>query len=94
MCCRDPRKGRTINRDQYEEHRERLRARMATAAGRQQYKRRRETVEPRIGLIKHGLGVRRFLHRGLEAVTTEWSLICTAVNLGIVIRHWEQVRAA
>jgi transposase len=91
-CCSDPKKGRTINRDQYEEHRERLRARMKSESGRQRYKRRRETVEPRIGWAKRGLGVRRFMRRGLEAVTTEWSLVCTAMNLSILLRNWDAVQ--
>ena len=80
-----------VSRDQYEEHRERLRRRMATEAGREIYKRRKHTVEPRIGHIKHNMGVRRFLRRGIEKVKTEWSMVCTAVNLGILLRHWDQV---
>jgi transposase len=92
-CCRDPAKGRTLNRDQYEDHRERLRTRMNSDAGRALYKRRKETVEPRFGQIKHGLGVRRFLRRGLEKVRIEWSLVCTAVNIGILLRHWKEVAA-
>lgn len=48
-------------------------------------------VEPRFGQIKRGLGVRRFLHRGLAAVQAEWSLICTAVNVGILLRPWPEV---
>jgi len=92
-CCHDPQKGRMINRDQYEEHRERLRARMNSEEGRQRYKKRRETVEPRIGWAKRGFGVRRFLRRGLEAVSTEWSLLATAMNLSILLKHWEKVMA-
>ena len=64
MCCRDPAKGRLVNRDQYEEHRERMRARLTSEEGRRQYRRRRETVEPRFGHIKRNLGIRRFMHRG------------------------------
>ncbi|MCX7427051.1 MAG: IS1182 family transposase [Planctomycetia bacterium] len=90
-CCRVPEKGRTINRDQYEEHRERLRARMKSPAGRATYPRRKEIVEPRFGYIKHDLGVRRFLRRGLEKVRAEWTLVCTAVNVGILLRHWREV---
>jgi transposase len=90
-CCRNPEKGRVISRDQYEEHRERLRRRMATEAGREIYKRRKHTVEPRIGHIKHNMGVRRFLRRGIEKVTTEWMMVCTAVNVGILLRHWDEV---
>ena len=82
-----------VNRDQYEEHRERLRARMGSEAGRAMYKRRREIVEPRFGHIKHNLGVRRFLRRGLEKVRTEWGMVCTAVNVGILLSHWREVAA-
>jgi hypothetical protein len=91
LCCKDPKKGRMIKRDPYEEHRERLRARMNSEEGRQKYKRRRETVEPRIGWAKRGLGVRRFMRRGLETVTTEWSLVATAMNVAILLKHWENV---
>ena len=39
------------------------------------------------------LGVRRFLRRGMDKVRTEWSLVCTAVNIGILLRHWKEVAA-
>jgi hypothetical protein len=52
---------------------------------------RTETVERRFGLLKHVLGVWRFMRRGLEAVRTEWLLICTAVNLGVLLREWARV---
>jgi transposase len=93
ICCTNPKKGRTINRDQYEEHRERLRRRMDTDVGRERYKLRRQTVEPRFGLIKHNWGIRRFLRRGLESIRTEWALIAAAVNLGILLKNWEVVKA-
>ena len=35
------------------------------------------------------MGVRRFLRRGLEKVKTDWSMACTAVNPGILLRHWD-----
>jgi len=94
LCCSNLAQGRRIDRDQYEENRERLRARMKGEAGQAIYKRRKETVEPRIGLIKAGLGVRRFLRRGLDNVRREWTLVCTTVNLGILLRHWHAVRPA
>jgi hypothetical protein len=28
---------------------------------------------------------------GSEAVRIEWSMICTAVNMGILLRHWPEV---
>ena len=89
--CKNPEKGRVISRDQYEGHRERLRRRMATEAGREIYRRRKYTVEPRIGHIKHNMGLRRFLRWGIEKVKTEWIMACTAVNLGILLRHWNEV---
>jgi transposase len=91
MCCKDPNRGRMVNRDQYEGHRERMRARMKTDHGRSRYRLRGPTVEPKFGHIKRGLGVRRFMRRGLEAVRTEWSLVCTAVNVAILLKHWDQV---
>jgi hypothetical protein len=89
LCCKNSGPGRLVSRDQYEDHRVRLRRRMGTPAGREIYKRRKCTVEPRFGHIKHNMGVRRFLRRGLEKVKTEWSMVCTAVNLGILLRHWD-----
>jgi hypothetical protein len=91
LCCKNPEKGRVVSRDQYEDHRERLRRRMDTEEGRAIYKRRKYTVEPRIGHIKHNMGMRRFLRRGIAKVSTEWIMACSVVNLGILLRHWDQV---
>jgi len=91
ICCRRPEAGRSVTRDQYESQRERMRSRMSTELGRARYRLRRQTVEPRFGQIKSHLGVRRLLHRGLTAVKTEWALVCTAVNIGIVLQHWRAV---
>jgi hypothetical protein len=93
VCCGNPERGRTVNRDQYEDHRERMRARMSSAQGRSRYRLRRQTVEPRFGQIKRNLGIRRFLRRGLCGVRAEWTLACMAANLGILLRSWQEVRA-
>ena len=93
QCCQNPVRGRTIIRDQYEPQRERMRAWLATAAGQAGYQLRKETVERRFGFIKHVLGVRRFMRRGIEAVRTEWLLLCTAVNVAVLLKHWREVRA-
>jgi transposase len=90
-CCNGTEKGRVVSRDQYEEHRQRLRARMATEEGQGIYKRRKQTVEPRLGHIKRNLGVRRFLRRGIEKAKAEWSMVCATVNLGILLNHWSIV---
>jgi len=91
QCCKDPQKGRTINRDQFEDCRERQRQRMATALGQETYARRKHTVEPRIGLIKHVMGIRRLMRRGLAMARTEWLMACTTVNIGVLISHWANV---
>jgi transposase len=52
------------------------------AAGRQgPYRLRKQVVEPVFGQIKQARGFRQFLQRGLVAVQSEWSLICTVHNL-------------
>ncbi|MGQ0669269.1 MAG: IS1182 family transposase [Actinomycetota bacterium] len=62
-------------------HRNAMRERLFTAAGKQVYKLRKQTVEPVFGQIKEGLGFRRFLRRGLEAANSEWTMACTVHNL-------------
>ena len=55
--------------------------RLGTAAGRALYAKRKSTIEPTFGIIKHVLGFRQFLLRGLVAVEGEWDLVCIAFNL-------------
>ena len=55
--------------------------RTATAAGRARYKLRQQTVEPIFGIIKEAIGFRRFMLRGLEKVSLEWTLVALAYNL-------------
>lgn len=59
----------------------RMRHRLQTREGKRRYARRKSTIEPVFGILKHVLGFRRFLLRGLEAVTGEWTLLCLAWNL-------------
>ena len=51
-------------------------------------KRRSVTVEPVFGWIKENLGFRRWTVRGLEKVQTQWLMICSAVNLIRLKKHW------
>lgn len=55
--------------------------RMSTREGRSIYARRKSTVETVFGIIKHVLGFRQFLLRGLESVSGEWSLVCIGWNI-------------
>lgn len=55
--------------------------RLSTQEGRDFYARRKSTVEPVFGIIKHVMGFRQFLLRGLEKVRGEWKLLQCAYNL-------------
>lgn len=54
---------------------------LETDKGKALYARRKSTVEPMFGVIKHVLGFRQFLMRGIRAVSGEWSLVCIGYNL-------------
>ena len=60
---------------------ERMAHRLDTAAGKQLYGLRKQTVEPVFGIIKQAIGFRRFLLRGQEKVSLEWTLVTTSYNL-------------
>jgi transposase len=51
------------------------------AGRRSRYRLRKQVVEPVFGQIKQARGFRQFLMRGIEKVTAEWAMICTAHNL-------------
>ncbi len=58
-----------------------MRAKLSTPEGRAIYARRKAVVEPVNGQIKEARGFRRFLLRGLHAVSGQWSLVCTGHNV-------------
>lgn len=60
---------------------QRMAKKLATAAGKKRYARRKAIVEPVLGWIKNILGFRRFSLRGQENTRGEWSLVCLAVDL-------------
>ena len=57
-----------------------MQEKMATESGRDKYRLRQQTVEPVFGIVKHVLGFRQFLLRGLSKVDTEWCLVMLAYN--------------
>lgn len=59
----------------------RMRQKLDTAEGKQIYRRRKTIVEPVLGNIKHNLGFRRFLLRGLKKVRAEFILIAIVHNI-------------
>jgi hypothetical protein len=58
-----------------------MRAKLKRAGRRSRYRLRKQIVEPVFGQIKQARGFRQFLLRGIDKVTAEWALICTAHNL-------------
>ena len=60
---------------------DKMRRRLKSKEGRALYGRRKCTVEPVFGIIKHVMGFRQFNLRGLESVQGEWTLVSIAWNL-------------
>ena len=58
-----------------------MQEKLRTENGKQIYRRRKSTVEPVFGIIKEVIGFRQFLLRGMQKVSLEWDLICTAYNV-------------
>jgi transposase len=58
-----------------------MRHRLQTKKGKALYAKRKSTVETVFGIIKQVLGFRQFLLRGIEAVQSEWTLVCIGWNL-------------
>lgn len=57
-----------------------MKAKLESEAGRTVYALRKKTVEPVFGVIKHAMGFRQFLLRGLANVEGEWNLVVLAYN--------------
>jgi transposase len=64
----------------------RMSAKLKRAGHRSRYRLRKQIVEPVFGQIKQARGFRQFLLRGIDKVTAEWALICTAHNLAKLAR--------
>jgi transposase len=58
-----------------------MREKLQEPANHQLYAQRKAVVEPVFGQIKEARGIRRFLVRGLDKASAEWSLICLTHNL-------------
>ena len=59
----------------------RMEHRLRTPEGKALYAKRKSTVEPVFGIIKHVMGFRQLLLRGLQAVQGEWNWVCIAYHL-------------
>jgi hypothetical protein len=63
-----------------------MRLKLRRAGRRSRYRLRKQIVEPVFGQIKQARGFRQFLLRGIEKVTLEWAMICTAHNITKIAR--------
>jgi transposase len=84
---------RTLCREQYEELREAMDARMATPAGRQLSRQRNWIAETPFAILKAIMNLRQFLTRGIDKVKTEWLWACTSFNLTKLVRRLVDLRA-
>ena len=57
-----------------------MQEKMELSENRAHYRLRKQTVEPVFGIVKHAMGFRQFLLRGLEKVEGEWALVTLAYN--------------
>ena len=58
-----------------------MKRKLKTDEGRKLYAKRKSTVEPVFGIIKHVMRFRQFLLHGFEPVSGEWTLVSMAWNL-------------
>jgi len=93
-CCSDPKRGRTLSRDGFEDSRKQVRERMATEEGRETYAQRAPLAETPSGFLKANLGISRFLRRGFDGVRAENHVIWIAYNLRIMVKHALRLAAA
>ena len=84
---------RTVFRDEYEDLREAMDARLRSAEGKAVYARRAWMAETVFAVVKGWMRFRQFLVRGKEQVETEWLWACTAYNLGKLVRIVAALRA-
>jgi transposase len=58
-----------------------MQQKLKRAGRRSRYRLRKQLPEPVFGQIKQARGFRQFLLRGVDKVTAEWAMICTAHNI-------------
>lgn len=86
-CSRNQR-GRTIELSVHDSAVRAQRVRQSDPHTRALLRRRAAVAEKTFGTIKAAMGFRRWTVRGLEAVRTQWALVCTAFNLKKLYPAW------
>lgn len=75
-----------------ETHTARMRRKIDTDEGRQQYSKRLGIVEPVFANINSAHRLRRFSLRGRDKVNTQWQLFCVVHNIGKIQRYGKRRR--
>ncbi len=86
--CSSSKSGRTVQIHPNHEALVRQREKVKDEAMRALLKKRGAIVEPVFGWVKEGMGFRRWTVRGRDKVRTQWLLLCTAMNLIRLHKHW------
>ena len=86
--CSQDKRGRQIEISEYHGVVMRQREKQKDPVKLEMMKKRKAIVERIFGHIKEAMGFRRFTVNGLEGVKTQWSLICTAMNLKRMYKWW------
>ncbi len=85
MCLPGNKKSRLVHisavRIKYRSATRNIEARINSPEGKRIYSRRMPLIEKVFADIKAVKGFRRFMRRGVTAVTTEWTLVCMAFNM-------------
>jgi transposase len=91
LCTRDA-KGRQIEIWPHAQVVQAMRATLQEPWAQSLYEQRSQIVERRFAQLKQHDGFRRWTVWGLEAVRTQWSLLCTTLNLRVLYQRWRQNR--
>jgi transposase len=87
LCTRDP-KGRRIEIRLHTAVAQAMQAKLQEPGAQALYQQRSQIIEQRFGQIKQHDGFRRWTVWGLEAVRTQWALLCATLNLRILYKRW------
>jgi transposase len=86
--CSQAQNGRKIELSIYHESLVRQRMKQRRTEMQRALRRRQAVIEPIFGHIKEAMGFRRWTVGGIEGVRTQWSLLCTTVNLSKMYKYW------
>lgn len=88
QCTRD-RKGRQIEVWPHHSQVQAMRQRLEQPALQAQWQQRSQISERRFAQLKQHDGFRRWTVWGLESVRTQWSMLCSTLNLRILYGRWK-----